>query len=260
MDKNILILSAGENIHNTFPVCFSELPSLDEIYIIVEEDVCRDNADDPEYKRETKPKIRTAIREVCDLSKKLKRNCHVTTIQDTSLESVRDRVLMIAQDHPGAHITFNISGGTKMLSISLFLMALWIDADVCLTPRESELMPLSIPRMHLDDITKKANYLSVLRILSSSLDGSSSRGEWMLRRDLTPKLQEIYVAERYDGDKKTDRVLSRGTFTKILDPLITWNLIERRDNPKNKRECQYRITHDGLFTLRFVDAQKRSQR
>lgn len=260
MGENILILSAGENIHNTFPVCFSELPSLDEIYIIVEEDVCRDNSGDSEYKRETKPKIRTAIREVCDLSKKLKRTCHVTTIQDTSLESVRDTVLMIARDHPEAHITFNISGGTKMLSVSLFLMALWIDADVCLTPRESELIPLSIPRMHLDDVTKKANNLSVLRILSSSLEGSSSRGEWMLRRDLTTKLQEVYVAERYDGDKKTDRVLSRSTFTKILDPLITWNLIERRDNPKNKRECQYRITHDGLFTLRFVDAQNRSQR
>ena len=253
------IISSGENIHNTFPTSIKYLDGITNVGVVVEDDIFRDNPGDNAYKKETKPKIRNAIDQLKKTCETMSIGYNEIRIPDTSLISVRDAILLTSQDLPDARFSFNLSGGTKMLSLSLFVMALWLDAEIYLAPNTKRLESVAIPRMHLSDVRKNPNFVEALQILGRKNGQETSDpniGSWTPGKDLSRVLTERYQPIRFSGDNSTKNKPNRGTISKILAPLEEWGLIEERIRPQNKREKDYRLTKDGSFALVILKAEK----
>lgn len=248
--EHIHIISAGENIHNTYPTAIQRSDGISHCFVIVEEDVYNQRKDDSEFKKETKLRIIAAINEVRDLSSKMRIPFDEVKIPDVTLSSVRDAVLEIRSKYPSANYSFNVTGGTKMLSLSLFMMALWLEGEVCITPGDDEYIPFSIPRMHLNDITQNPNYVSLISILYDL--GEKSKYGHVLRKDLHREMEKKYVPVKSSKTQKEKRVLNRGMMTIYLDQLIKWGLVEEHE-AASKREKAYSLTEDGKFAKKFLE-------
>jgi hypothetical protein len=122
-------------------------------------------------------------------------------------------------------------------------MALWLDAQVYLTPRNDHIEQILIPQMHLDEIRRNPNYPEALQTLSGA------PGEWMTRQNFARTFK--YKPSRLPGDEKTKRTPNRGTITRILQQLIDWGLIEESFCDKSKRAKQYRLTPHGEFAQKM---------
>ena len=102
------------------------------------------------------------------ISEKIKIAYETIQIESITLESVRDAVLEIYNKYPDARFSFNISGGTKVLSISLFVMSLWLIGEVFYTPSGTSIQKLAIPKMHIKELSGNPNYIEILKTLNSS--------------------------------------------------------------------------------------------
>lgn len=226
--------------------------------IVVEESVFHDDPEDSDFLKETKPKIRDSIEGVCEICEKVRIHCTVVRTPDTTLESVRDSILPLAVNQRDAKLSFNLSGGTKMLTLSLHTLALWLDGDIYLTPRSGNFEHFSIPKMHLNDVRDNPNNSTALFYLGNKNLNESNRvkeGTWKLGKDFARHMTNHYVPKKSSDGKKMDVKPKRSTISKLISRLEEWNLIEERANPKSKREKEYRITRDGLFALAILRAE-----
>ncbi|MDP3444315.1 MAG: hypothetical protein Q8T08_15765, partial [Ignavibacteria bacterium] len=166
MTDGIHIISAGESIHKTYPVAIKkELKDITRTYVIVEKGVFADSPGDDEKKINAKKGIRAAIKKVEKISKEMEISFNQIIIDTVTIENVRDAVLDIYDEFPDAHYSFNISGGTKILSIGLFMMSIWIEGDSYHTPGGEIIQKLNIPKMHVKDISTNKNYVEILNLL-----------------------------------------------------------------------------------------------
>jgi len=78
----------------------------------------------------TKCAIRDAIDAVNTISLSTNIFCSLVCIDAETFDPIRDPVLGIFSDHPYARYSFDISSGSKRLSLGLFLMSLWGDGDI----------------------------------------------------------------------------------------------------------------------------------
>jgi len=256
-DEHIHIISSGENIHNTYHLAISS-NRITWTCVIVEEDIFKKSPGDDAARLERKEKIRAAIREVKTLSEKMKISYETIRIESITLESVRDAVLEIYNKYPDARFSFNISGGTKVLSIGLFVMSLWLIGDVFYTPSGTLIQKLSLPKMHVRELTANPNYIEILKYLSPpsrSKDTTSSRK--VTRKDLLNEMQKRYHAVRDTGEKKIRRELGSGTLTKLLANMLEWDLIFEEFRPGSRKEKIYSIAPDGEFALKFFLIQQK---
>lgn len=255
------IISAGEHIHDTFSTTLRNLVGITHVGVVVEENIFSDLPGDPEYLKLVKPKIRDSIEKVKHSCETISVEFNEIRIPDTSLTSVRDAILSTVGNISDARFSFNLSGGTKMLSLSLFAMAIWLDGEIYLTPDTEKLESIAIPKMHLTDIQKNPNHIQALRILGEKSKDASpriSQASWMAGKDLSQSLMHTFQPVQFTGDKSIKRTPNRGTITKILAPLEDWGLIEERIRPGNKREKEYRLTRDGAFALAIIRAEVKS--
>ena len=81
----------------------------------------------------------------------------------------------------------------------------------------------------------------------------------MLCKRTYPNPPDAHLSSnRIEGRKTGSKnVVTKGTISKMLQPLKKWNLIEERKNPKRESEKQYRLTQDGLFALAILRAEIR---
>lgn len=242
--ERIHIMSAGANIHNTFPVAVNEISAATEVYVIVEKRVYEDS----DYLEIQKARIR--IRDSIDLLKTIatpfvKNGVHEIIIEEDTLEHIRDVVFRIYKNKPGAQYYFNVSGGTKALSIGLFMMSLWIEAIPYHIDMESRAKIIAIPKVHINDFLANPNRVVILEILSKQKSGS------IARKVLFRELSKRYVPVRDTG--KTKRELKDGVFNSLTKDLLKWELIGEKHKENSKKEKEYFITADGEFTLKFVN-------
>jgi hypothetical protein len=243
-------MSAGESIHKTLPTAIRNLKNITRIYVIVEDGIYKITEDDSEFLMETKNKIQDAIKRVEEISAILKIPYNRLKIDEISLESVRDEIIRLYYEFPDAEFSLNITGGTTKFSIALFSVAIWINASVCITPNEEDIEFISIPKMHVKDLSKNVNYITILKLLKSRKNGIS-RTEML--RILNGSDNFRYVPLRNaEGDSKK-RKLSRSGLLNLLGPLKEWELIKEEYKPNSKKELIHYITEDGLFALKFLD-------
>ncbi len=251
-NPHLLFMSAGERVNQTFPICIKSLESITHTFIVVEEGVYHDLPDDPEHLRSVKPQIRQAIDSVRTICEPMAISFAVIRTPDTTIHSIRDAILATSRQYPEARYSFNLSGGTKMLSLSLFIMALWLDAQIYLTPSDDRIEQVLIPRMHLDDVRRNPNYITALSILSHR-----DTGNWTSRQEFGRELEKRYQPSRLSGDRKMTRRPNRGTITKILQQLIEWSLIEESFCQNSRKAKQYRLTLHGEFAWKVLQAEDR---
>jgi len=249
---HLLFMSAGERINQTFPICVKSLEGITHTFIVVEEGVYRDLPDDPEHLRSVKPQIRQAIDNVRAICEPMAISFAVIRTPDTTIHSIRDAILTTSRYYPEARYSFNLSGGTKMLSLSLFIMALWLDAQIYLTPSGDRIEQVLIPRMHLDDVRRNPNYVTALSILSRW-----DMGSWTTRQEFGREMEKQYRPSRLADDPGVTRSPNRGTVTKILQQLIEWSLIEESFCHNSRKAKQYRLTQHGEFAWKVLQAEDR---
>ena len=240
----IHIMSAGANIHNTFPVAITEISPATKVYVIVEDNVYEDVAD--EKRQKMLVDIRDSIKTLKEIAKPFVKNgVHEIRTADDSLEHTRDAVIKIYSENQGARFFVNLSGGTKMLSIGLFMIGLWIDAIPYLVDLKSQPRKLSVPKIHINDLTENPNRVLIL----TKLNARKSSG--MTRKDLFDEAAKEYIPIRVRDTKK--RELKQGTFNSLVASLLKWGLVSEEFKEGSKKEKVYRITPDGNFTLNFIE-------
>lgn len=238
--QHVHIISAGESIHKTFPKAINEF-KMNRAIIIVEDGVFSDGAG------EHSSLIIQSIEKVKEIADKLEKSLEIKRIPDISLKNVRNAVLEIFNDQPNATFYFNITGGTKVLSNGLFMMSIWIDGTTYHVGESGQLQILTIPKIHIDSITKNVNYITILEILTNSKDKE------ILQKNLYFTMKDSYKPLRED-DKKLKRTLSKGTLSKWICDLNSWGLVSQEYIENSKKEKKIKITDDGIFTFKYINA------
>lgn len=258
--EHIHFLIAGEHIHETYPLVIKG-KEITRTFVIVEKNIGKISPKPDIDQAELTKKIHTAIQKVRTKSDEMDIICETLQTEYVSLESIRDAVLEVFFKFPEARYSFNITGGTKLHSIGLFVMSLWLAGEVYYTPTKSDIFRLAIPKMKVKELSVNPNYIEILKVLSPPArinEKGSPRA--VTRKDLFNEMKMRYKPVRDIGDKKTKRELGSGTLTKLLANMLEWDLVVEEFRPGNKKEKNYTITQDGEFALKFfLTQQKKSQ-
>ena len=242
IDK-IHVMSAGAHVHDTFPIAINEISGATKLYIIVEDKVYDDT--DNEKTQQTRNDIRNSIEELKKIATPFVKNgVYEERIPEDSLEHIRDAVIKIYSENKDATFFFNLSGGTKMLCIGLFMMGLWIKAIPYIVDQNSLAKKISIPKIHIKDLTENPNRVLILTKLKEQ------KLKRLSRKDLINEVGKEYKPIRKLGEKK--RELKQGTFNALIESLLEWDLISVDFKKGSKKEKEYYITPDGEFTLNFI--------
>lgn len=250
-EKNkIHIMSAGANVHNTFPRAIYGVAPADEVYIIAEKRIYEESED--LQKQNSRIAIRQSIEKLKEISSPFtKKGVHEIKIEADTLDHIRDAVFEIYKKKTDAEYYFNVSGGTKALSIGLFMMALWIEAVPYHVDMENKAKTISIPKVHIEDFQSNPNRATILQILDRQKPSDDEeRVKKLPRIKLKEKLSREYIPVR--DTKRADRELKDGVFNSLTRDLLSWGLIEEKHIEGSKKEKEYLLTSDGEFTLKFV--------
>jgi hypothetical protein len=95
------------------------LKEITHAVVVVEESVYRDLQRDQVHMKTVKPQIREAIQGVQAICDSMNIAFSEIRTEDTRINAIRDAVLTVTRQYPAARISFNLSGGTKMLSLPL---------------------------------------------------------------------------------------------------------------------------------------------
>ena len=243
-DKRIHIMSAGQSLHKTFPTAIKHISYATKLYVIIEDRVYEKA--DKEENQIQRDAIINSIKKLEEIATPfVDDGVEVIRIPNDTLDHIRDAVVSMYEKNKDAQYYLNLSGGTKALSIGLFMMALWIEAIPYHIDRDGNPRLIPIPKVHMGDFQKNPNRILILDILSNQ------PGKSLSRRDLKNKLDKRYIPVK--DSRKSTQSISYGGFTSLIDSLIEWNLIEKRFLSDSEKEIEYHITPDGEFTLRFVE-------
>ena len=247
--EKIHIMSAGANVHNTFPIAIYNISPASEVYVIAEKRIYEDS-DNPKV-QEAREAIRKSIETLKGLANPIaKKGVHEVIIEADTLDHIKDAVFEIYKNNPNAQYYFNVSGGTKSLSIGLFMMALWFEAIPYHIDMEGMAKAISIPKVHIKDLQANPNRVTILRILDKQNPSRDEKIKKIPRKKLSEKLSKEYVPIR--DTNRTKRELTDGVFNSLTKDLLNWGLIEERHIEGSKKEKEYILTPDGEFTLKFV--------
>lgn len=259
LTEHVHFLLAGEHAHETYPLVIKG-KGITRTFVIVEKNIGKISPKADIDQTELTKKIHAAIRKVRTKSEEMDITCETLQIESVSLESIRDAVLEVFFRYPDARYSFNITGGTKLHSIGLFVMSLWLAGEVYYTPTKSDIYKLAIPKMKVKELSGNPNYIEILKVLAppaKTKEKGSPRA--VTRKDLLNEMKKRYKPVRDIGDKKTKRELGSGTLTKLLANMLEWDLVIEEFRSGSKKEKIYKITQDGEFALKFfLTQQKRS--
>lgn len=245
--EHVHIIGTGANSGKSFRRTLGKGMKIDRVYIIRES-----NAQD---------KIKQAAEDIIAIATEFGIDPREKFIKKISLDDIRDVVLDIYRETPGAQYYFNITGGTKVLSNGLFMMSIWMNGQAYYLNESETLEILRVPKIHAEDLEKNINYITILQLLDTTQSKEMNTGAIM------DKLTSLYKPIRkQELEKAKTKVvtLSKGTLSKWLRDLESWGLVTRdhgdtevmfkgkKVKVQNRREKKVKITPDGVFTLRFI--------
>jgi len=257
MRNHILIYSAGAHISKTYFTTVGKLNPT-HVYIIYEKALETILETDTEYLKEEKPKILAAIDQVLKKGEdEDMRILHKLPINNTKTDTIRDSILEIRSNHPGAEFSFNITAGTTEFKLGLFLMAIWLEGRVCLTTNDGY-SELPIPKMHLEDLNKDMR--NIICALGSAYEHSKSNNneemEWTTTRFISDELgytragssEKISGANRTKLSRDLNKMLAyehnnKGGLSSGL------NLIEERGIGRKK---EYHLLESGIYAWKMI--------
>lgn len=246
--EHIHIISAGDRIHTTYPAVLDELRTVTHTFVFAEKEVYTNSARDDARKRAWKCDIRNAVDEVNALSISRNIPCALVTIDATTFDAIRDPVLGIYSEHPDARFSFDISAGSKRLSMGLFSMALWIEGDSYYAFGNSPTRRVPVPTLPARNMPADPYNLVILTILFRHQEHEREARTLLPGATLFNEVKTWQIPVR-QGEESRAHELSPAEFSRIVARLIGWNLVREHPDPDNAREKLYSITPDGEMAL-----------
>ena len=257
--EHIHIISAGDRIHTTYPAVLKDLPTVTHTFIFAEKEVYTNSSRDDNKKRAWKCAIRDAIDQVNSLSLSRNISCALVPIDVATFDAVRDPVLGIFSEHPDARYTFDISAGSKRLSLGLFSMSLWVEGDTYYAFGNSPSRRVPVPSLPTRNLPANPHYLVILTILFRGQEKGKEAKTIVPKETLFNETKVWQIPVRDAGEETNGQELSPLVFSRLIAALIRWNLIHEESNPDNNQEKLYSITPDGELAL-FVYSARMKKR
>jgi hypothetical protein len=257
---HIHILTAGDNLSSTYTASFRDYPDITRIYVFTDNTVYYKHAD-PEIE---KPRlaIRHAVSAAKDTSTSIGISFTNEVISAPVYSSIRDALTRIRREHPGARYTFDLSGGSKALSLALLAIAPWVNGEVRAAFDEKILTPVPLPASSSASLLANPNYQTILALLirHGKNEKTTTAPIPVSRQYLYDQLWPLYVMVRakknpptanYTKGRKAADELTQGTFSGFMAALVDTGLAEEIHPGEGKREKSYRITEKGELAFRF---------
>jgi len=246
--EHLLIISAGENIHNTYSITVQKYdPS--HVIVIVEDEILNIRKDDSNVLKERKNNIQKAIGEVKKrVDSDNRREFKLVCLSELNQDVIRDSLLKIRHEHKDAVFSFNVTAGTALFSTSLFLMAVWLGGNVCITRTKDSLIELKIPKMSINELEKYPNLIKIVMVLGKRIrNKNNDKNEgWMKNKDILIELGVIHCSyDRLSGNDKVNH-------SRDMKKLKSWDLVEEK---RIGRDVLYRLTSDGIFAYNVFKEQ-----
>lgn len=257
--EHIHIISAGESIHKTYPAVLTDLRTVTHTFIFAEKEIYTNSTRDDNKKRAWKCAIRDAIDAVNTISLSRKISCVLVPIDATTFDSIRDPVLGIFSEHPDARFSFDISAGSKRLSMGLFSMSLWVEGDSYYAFGNSPSRRVPVPSLPTRNLPANPHYLVILTILFRGQEKGKEARTLVPKGTLfnETKVWKIPVRDPDQGGAMQE--LSPSAFSRLIADLVRWNLIREESYPDSQLEKLYCITPDGELAL-FVYSARMKKR
>jgi hypothetical protein len=254
--EHIHIISAGESIHKSYPSVIKEIGDVTHTFIFAEKEVYTDSPRDDAQRRAWKSGIRDSISTVNMVSRSQNISCALVFIDTASFDSIRNPVLQILSDHPDAGYSFDISAGSKRLSLGLFAISLWVEGDTYYAFGNSPARRVPVPVLPADGLSSNPYYLVILAILFRG-QGEGKKGRIQLPQETL--FNEVMAWNVPNREAKTEgQKLSPEAFSRLLGALAGWCLISEESDPEQENTKMYSITPDGEMALFvFTARQKR---
>jgi hypothetical protein len=257
--EHIHIISAGEKIHEAYPAALRDLRTITHTFVFAEKEVYTNSARDDTKKRQWKCAIRDAIDKVNALSISRNIACALVCIDAATFDAIRDPVLGIYSDHPDARYSFDISAGSKRLSLGLFSMSLWVGGDSYYAFGDSPLRRVPVPAFPVRNLAENPYYLVILTILFRG-QATGKQTRTLVPEETLFNETKTWQVPAYDDREGKDRPeLSEAAFSRLLSALSGWNLIDEESDPGNDREKLYCLTPDGELAI-YVHLARRKKR
>lgn len=257
--EHIHIISAGDRIHTTYPAVLKDLRTVTHTFIFAEKEVYTNSARDDNKKRAWKCAIRDAIDEVNTISLSRNISCALVPIDDATFDSIRDPVLGIFSEHPDARYTFDISAGSKRLTMGLFSMSLWVEGDAYYAFGNSPSRRIPVPTLQTRNLPANPHYLVILTILFRGQERGKEAKTLVPKETLFNEVKAWQIPVRDTDENIPKQELSPSAFSRLIASLIRWNLIQEETDPENNQEKLYCITPDGELAL-FVYSARMKKR
>ena len=218
--EHIHIISAGECIHKTYPAVLKDLRTVTHTFIFAEKEVYVNSARDDTKKRMWKCAIRDAIDAVNTISLSRKISCALVCIDAATFDAIRDPVLGIFSDHPDARYSFDISAGSKRLSLGLFSMSLWVEGDSYYAFGDSPIRRVPVPALPIKNLPSNPYYLVILTILFRGQE-TGKKTRTLVPKETLFNETKTWQIPAYDNGEGTDRPeLSPAVFSLLLSTLV----------------------------------------
>jgi len=257
--EHIHIISAGERIHATYPAVLSDLRTVTHTFIFAEKEVYTNSARDDNKKRAWKCAIREAIDRVNAISISRNIACALVRIDAATFDAIRDPVLGIFSEHPDARYSFDISAGSKRLSLGLFSMALWVEGDAYYAFGNSPSRRVPVPTLPAKNLPASPRALVILAILFREQETGKEASTLVPEETLFNETKAWQIPSDGVDVGQPGQELSKSDFLRLVKKLAGWNLIEEETDPGNALEKLYRITPDGQLALMVYSARMKKR-
>jgi hypothetical protein len=249
LQEHLLIISAGDHIHKTYPAVLRDLRTVTHTFIFAEKEVFTNSARDDTQKRIWKCAIRDAIDEVNTHSLSRNISCALVCIDATTFDAIRDPVLGIFSDHPDAHYSFDISAGSKRLSMGLFSMSLWVDGEAYYAFGNSPARRVPVPTLPARNLPSNPHYLLILSILYRGQERGKDVKTLVPEETLFNEMKVWQLPVRHTDGRPPGPELTPAEFSRMISALTAWNLIRKEGDSGSEREKLYSITPEGELAL-----------
>jgi hypothetical protein len=257
--EHIHIISAGDRIHKTYPAVLKDLGTVTHTFVFAEKEVYTNSTRDETQKRIWKCAIRDAIDEVNAISLSRNISCALITIDGTAFDAIRDPVLGIFSDHPAARYSFDISAGSKRLSLGLFSMLLWVEGDAYYAFGDSPVRRVPVPTLPAKNLPANPHYLVILTVLFRRQEHGKETSTLIPKGTLFNETAAWQIPVRDTEGGIAEHKLSPAAFSRLITTLVGWNLIREETDPGNDPEKLYCITPEGELAL-FVYSARMKKR
>jgi hypothetical protein len=246
--EHIHIISAGDRIHSTYPAVLDELRTVTHTFVFAEKEVYTNSARDDARKRAWKCDIRTSVDGVNAQSISRNTPCALVMIDATTFDAIRDPVLGIFSDHSDARFSFDISAGSKRLSMGLFSMALWVEGEAYYAFGNSPTQRVPVPTLPARNMPADPYNLVILTILIRHQEQERESRTLVPGATLFNETR-VWQIPVQNAEKPEAQELSQGEFSRMIARLLSWNLVREHPDPDNGRERLYSITPEGELAL-----------